>query len=202
MLDIFVQIYDTIFPTHESIKKIKSETKQEFVRFFRPHRFINSFALLDFTHDKVRATITANKFYDYEPASELLSGIIEHWLETLPPSPTILIPIPLSQSRQKERGYNQVSRVLAKVNKKDTEVWEALSRTRDTKPQTSLSREDRFKNIADAFVSIDVKKDLSGYRIVIVDDVVTTGATMHAAHAAISLKLPKDCEVLCVALAH
>jgi ComF family protein len=202
MLDIFVQIYDTIFPPHESIKKIKTENRVEFVRFFRPHRFINSFALSDYTHEKVRAAITANKFHNYEPAADLLSGIIEHWLDTLPPAPTIFVPIPLSSSRQKERGYNQVSRVLAKVKKKDTQVLEALSRTRDTKPQTSLSREDRFKNIADAFVSISIKKDLGGHRIVIIDDVVTTGATMHAAHAALSLKLPKDCEVLCVAMAH
>jgi ComF family protein len=202
MLDIFSKIFDSLFPPHESIRQLKAENAANFTRHFSPHRFANCIALSDYSNPSIKAAVTANKFHDHEEAATLLSTLVEHWLNTLPVKPTIFIPIPLSPVRQKSRGYNQVVRVLEKTQTKNVRIENLLSRTKETRPQTSLNRTDRFKNVEGAFVYQNIQLNLAGTRVVIIDDVVTTGATMFAAEKSLSEHLPIDCEVICIALAH
>lgn len=94
----------------------------------------------------------------------------------LPPC-DLLIPMPLHPDRLAQRGFNQaveIARVLAK------QTGLALSprgarRIKDTTPQAELPYEERAKNIRGAF-ACDV--DLSGKRVAVLDDVMTTGATL------------------------
>ncbi len=201
MLDIFSKLLDTLFPPHESVRHLKVETTDNFVRHFSPHRFANCVALSDYNNPIIKNAVIANKFHDFEKAADLLSTLVEHWLQTLPAQPTILVPIPLSPKRLKSRGYNQVLRVLEKT--KNVEIIEdLLIRTKETKPQTSLNRDGRFKNMEEAFIYMSTKRNLTGYRIVIIDDVVTTGATMFAAENALIPHLPENAKIICIALAH
>jgi ComF family protein len=203
MLDIFSKIVDTLFPLHESVRHLKVETTDNFVRHFSPHRFANCIALSDYNNPTIKDAITANKFHDFEKAADLLSTLVEHWLQTLPAQPTILVPIPLSPKRLKSRGYNQVLRVLEKTQNKNVEIIEdLLIRSKETRPQTSLNRDGRFKNMEEAFIYMSTERKLTGYRIVIIDDVVTTGATMHVAQSTLRMNLPENTEIICVALAH
>ncbi len=203
MLDIFSKIFDGIFPQPESIKKLRAENQKDFIKYFSPHRFANCITLSDYSNPIIKAAITANKFNDYDKAASLLSTLIEHWLNTQPPIPTIFVPIPLSSSRYKSRGYNQVTRILEKIKADNVTIQNILTRDRDTKTQTSLSRIDRFKNVERVFTySDDYKEMIYPQRIVLVDDVITTGATMFAAKSVLMEKLPSDCELICLALAH
>jgi ComF family protein len=94
-----------------------------------------------------------------------------------------LVPVPLAPSRLRERGFNQselIARALAARWR--IPVWtDLLSRARNTETQTRLTPSDRLRNVAGAFdVSSSVSARLRGAHLVLVDDVVTTGATLNA----------------------
>jgi ComF family protein len=94
-----------------------------------------------------------------------------------------LIPIPLHQLKQRERGYNQ-SEYICKGISSYTKIpiaASALKRVKYTKSQTKLNLLERSENVSGAFQVTRVgKKTLSGKAVIIVDDVVTTGATMRS----------------------
>lgn len=199
MLDIFVHFFDTLFPPLAATRLLRGETDERFIRHFSPHRYLDTIALAEYDNPVIKAAITSNKFHDYEPAATLLATLLTHWHGTQPVADTLFVPIPLSSKRERSRGYNQVTRVI--TASKTLPTKNLLSRTKDTKPQTSLHRTERFSNMHDAF-SATLPKKFTYTRVVLVDDVVTTGATLHAAEAALRAVLPPECEVLCVALAH
>ena len=201
MQDIFLRFFDAIFPPHESALYLRKETPEGFIKHFSPHTFANSIVLSDYQNPTIRTAITANKFHNNEKASALLAVLIEHWLATLPEAPTVFVPIPLSATRRRERGYNQVTRVL-EHSRHPIEIQEFLVRNKNTKPQTSLQREQRFENVENAFTLCQQDVDFSAARIVIIDDVITTGATMRAAHNTLLPHIPNECEIICLALSH
>jgi ComF family protein len=94
------------------------------------------------------------------------------------------VPVPLHRARLVERGYNQ-SALLARALARGTGASFAprvLERVRRTEQQALLGREARCDNVADAFV---VRRAWTGGRVVLVDDVVTTGATALSCVAAL-----------------
>lgn len=201
MLNILRQILDAVFPTHESIKRLENETTAAFVRYLRVQRHSETIVLSDYNLPDIKAAITANKFHDYQKAADLLGVLVNAWYKSLPMKSTIFVPIPLSKAREKKRGYNQVTRVLKYVSDPIV-VCELLVRHKHTAPQTSLPKAERLKNVVDAF-SYRPRMDLSKYeRVIIVDDVVTTGATLVSAKKILQPHLPKKCELICLALAH
>lgn len=93
-----------------------------------------------------------------------------------------VVPVPLHRSRRRERGFNQselLTRALAEIL--GLPVQCALVRVRATRTQTDLTRRERLRNVSGAFAA---PSRLDGARLLVVDDVVTTGATMAAACAA------------------
>jgi ComF family protein len=99
-----------------------------------------------------------------------------------------LVPVPLAAERARERGYNQ-SALLARALAPSwgCPVWDdALVRVRRTESQTRLTPGDRLRNVAGAFgVAAGAQTRLRGAHVVLVDDVVTTGATLNACAAAL-----------------
>ncbi len=101
------------------------------------------------------------------------------------PQNSILVPVPLHIKRKRWRGFNQ-SEILAKTLAKRFKVkyGDFLVRKIETKTQVGLSREERKKNIRDAFVlstrhpELDSGSKLKDKNIILVDDVYTSGATM------------------------
>jgi len=100
--------------------------------------------------------------------------------------PACLVPVPLHPRRLAERGYNQSALVATRMAR--VLGWPVqclgLARERDTAHQAALERRDRLVNVVDAFVA---HVALTGQRVVLVDDVVTTGATALACTAALRL---------------
>jgi len=97
--------------------------------------------------------------------------------ERMPQGPDLIVPMPLSAQRLRERGFNQALELARGVaHALDVPVDAGLCvKTRDTPPQTRLPWKQRWKNIRGAFV---VQRDLAGRHITVVDDVLTTGATL------------------------
>ena len=96
--------------------------------------------------------------------------------------PEMLIPVPLSSSRLAQRGFNQsleIARPLARLMHRPL-FPQLLHRTRDTTPQTLLHPDQRHANIVDAFIPDEATKDkIRNRHIGVVDDVMTTGATLN-----------------------
>ncbi len=92
--------------------------------------------------------------------------------------PDVFVPVPLHSSRVRTRGYNQSAKVAEVVSSMlSIPNTDALTRTRATVSQVGLDVEQRRENVLDAF-SCD--HNVAGRSVVLIDDVVTTGATLDA----------------------
>jgi ComF family protein len=89
----------------------------------------------------------------------------------------LLVPVPLHPLRLRQRGYNQSALIALGTGRKIDA--RALERIRDTPPQAGLGAEQRRRNLAGAFRARAER--VRGRRVILVDDVVTTGATVEAA---------------------
>jgi len=97
-----------------------------------------------------------------------------------------LVPVPLARRRLRERGHNQAA-VLARALGRSLGVRvleHVLRRTRETRTQTRLPPADRWRNVAGAFAAEG--PPLAGLAVAVVDDVLTTGATLGSATTALA----------------
>jgi ComF family protein len=92
--------------------------------------------------------------------------------------PDFIVPMPLHPARLRERGFNQALEIARRVSKKSgvPVLTTICRRVKDTPFQTGLPWKEREKNIRNAF---ECEADLSGKRIAILDDVMTTGSTLN-----------------------
>lgn len=91
----------------------------------------------------------------------------------------LIIPVPLHRRRLAERGYNQadtIARYLGTIINRPVNS-SVLIRARPTKQQATLNRNERLKNVVDAFACVS-KKNIINKKIFLIDDVYTTGSTM------------------------
>jgi ComF family protein len=118
-----------------------------------------------------------------------------------PGAEAILVPVPLHRRRQQQRGFNQsheIARIVARRLHWPVAA-RALRRTRDTAPQVGLSRAQREQNLQGAFA---VEAALvEGRRVVLLDDVLTTGSTARAAASALQAAGAARVDLLAIARA-
>jgi ComF family protein len=103
-------------------------------------------------------------------------------------SDSVLVPVPLHSVKLRERGYNQSERIagaLARATDGGSRVDPLLRRTRFTQTQTSLNREDRNRNVKNAFALGPDAVVIPEHQYILVDDVFTTGSTLNACAAAL-----------------
>jgi len=124
----------------------------------------------------LRAIVHALK---YGGSRSLASGLgkrmRDHGAEVLAGA-SMVVPVPLHRSRQQARGFNQAAELARHLG---VPVVPALRRLRATPSQTDLPAARRHANVRDAF-GLCRGVDLAGLRVVLVDDVSTTGATLDA----------------------
>lgn len=97
----------------------------------------------------------------------------------------LVVPIPLHLSRKRERGFNQAELLAARIASRLSIRLETgiIKKTRHTTPQSALTRSERIENAKGCY---QTSADLTGKSILLVDDVVTTGATL--AECALALR--------------
>jgi ComF family protein len=99
--------------------------------------------------------------------------------------PATLVPVPLHRSRQRDRGYNQAELLATELARRaKVSVWPALVRRRATQRQHGLDRATRVRNLRQAMALSAVPPPEGipggGRTVVLVDDILTTGATLEA----------------------
>jgi ComF family protein len=148
--------------------------------------------LMSYRDTATRDVIRALKYDASGHAAILCAGVLGDFLaeeiaslRTFSAKKIVLVPIPLHSKRLQTRGFNQIAKVLAALPQdyRDgtlSRVEPLLTRTRDTPHQTHLPRSERLKNVDGAFVCA-ASTPLTHTHIILIDDVCTTGATLHAA---------------------
>jgi ComF family protein len=158
-------------------------------------RSARSFGLYDGT---LRKAINLFKYHNIKRLSKPLSEII---LRIRIPRVDAVLPVPLYKKRLRQREFNQ-SALFAKYIAKNlgiTLLLDCLVKIKDTMPQVGLSSKDRLKNIRKAF-GIKDKKLIEGKKVLLIDDVITTGATVRECSRA--LKKAGAKEIYVITLAH
>ncbi len=134
----------------------------------------------------IRRAIIELKYHNLRAIAPLLSASMAERLRNESFIPDLIVPVPLHPSRLRRRGYNQaalLARELGLLQK--VEVSEgSLRRIREGDSQVRThNAEARRQNVAGAFACTD--SSVSGKRILVVDDVCTTGATLEACASAL-----------------
>lgn len=111
------------------------------------------------------------------PLGLLLAGSLQPFAEEM--RPDLLVPVPLHVSRLRQRGFNQAV-LLGEILSRQWQIpllRQGLQRVRPTIPQMELTRDQRLSNLRNAFQAKETKSVLNR-RIMLVDDVFTTGSTL------------------------
>jgi len=184
-------------------------------------------ALLPFSTPAVRAALHEAKYHGSERAFTLLAEVLADYLVDLDEGFTksfVIVPVPLGRARLRERGFNQVEEVARRALRaldigcppghpmsqygpehnirhpvSDIVLDSSLlTRTRETPTQVSLARDARERNLRGAFSASHPADPHTTY--LLLDDVITTGATLQSATSAL---LSSGAEhILPLALAH
>lgn len=141
----------------------------------KPPHYDNTYALFTYAYP-IDALIQHYKYNNALYLSKTLGRLLTEKIAA--DDIDLLIPMPLHPARIKERGFNQsleVAKVVAKQRNITLDVT-SCTRVRNTCPQASLPLKERTKNIKGAF---QCAKNLTGKNIAIIDDVMTTGASLN-----------------------
>jgi len=153
-------------------------------------------------NDHVRSLVTGLKYSDRTDlapwmAKWMVTAGRDFFAETA--DMPIVVPVPLHPMRMLERRFNQsaeLARHIAQTTKAPYHP-ELLTRPRATRQQVGLSSKERERNVQGAFkIPVDKKIDVAGRRILLIDDVYTSGATVKSAARALKRGGVKQVDVL------
>ena len=205
-----MSLFDFLFPPRVDELALRGISDDDFLALVKP-RIVpetrpGTVALLSFGDASVRAAIHEAKYHGSERAFRLLGYALADYLRDADDisatrlNLVALVPIPLGIERQKERGFNQVEEVAKRTVQELKIKIETclLIRTRETISQISLAREKRKENMHGAFKA--TRHADPAYTYIVIDDVITTGATLQSAVDA--LKDAGAEHIIPLALAH
>lgn len=190
----FGLLVDFLFPASDSAKSFENVSVEEWLRLLPKSETIKEdaggngrdSALFAYKDERVKHLIWEIKYHRNQKIADiagmLLADKIRKNLAGESADRFFLTPIPLTEKRLRERGFNHTGFIAKSVLKNLPENFclaeNILTKIRHTQKQNSIeTRDDRFKNIAGAF-GVPEPKSARGKDILLIDDVITTGATV------------------------
>ena len=195
------QLLDIFFPPSPYELRIRALTHAKLAALRTLPHARDTEHLFFYAHDDIRALIWQLKYKRDARAVDLLSTALHAHLSETVRHDSLVIPMPLSTVRMRERGFNQVNAICKKAVSELPFCILApniLMRTHAA-PQTTLTRYERLKNLSGTFY-VPTPETVTGKDVILVDDVTTTGATFREAKAALIAANVRS--VRCIALAH
>ncbi|MBU0672135.1 MAG: ComF family protein [Candidatus Margulisbacteria bacterium] len=195
-------ILNLIFPPRCEVCKSDSkealcQTCFQDIKFMKPHLGIYSIAVYD---GALRTAIHRFKFKGKKRLAEPLGIIMVKYLSQAPmlemKEIDVIIPVPLHKKRLRQRGFNQaelLGNVLSRYY--GTSLVSALERVNNTQAQFDLPRQERFNNITGAFKVVD-SQSVYNKRVLLLDDIYTTGATIAECSKVLKIAGAKRVEVM------
>lgn len=183
-MDFFHTLLSFIFPPSREEARIASLSIDDVSGMTHVQAIENGVGLFRYEDEVIRSIVWELKYKKNTHAIHLIASALGEYIAEHYDDSPLLIPIPLSPKRRKERGYNQVEEVVREICKDPLYSYDAdvLTRIRETTPQTQLGRKERLTNLSGAFGVPDAaKKRIEGWHLILIDDVATTGATLSEA---------------------
>lgn len=187
---------DTICSKCYNTLKIEAKVEQYKNKTFNKHLYIFKY------EGKIRNLIIDYKFNDKPYLNELFAKIIlknEKICRKIKKY-DIIIPVPIHKKRKNERGYNQ-SELIAKKLAKNLNVelvTDSLIKQKNTLPQSTLSKKQREENVKTVY-KIQNKQKIENKKIILLDDIYTTGATVEECSKILKQNGAKEILVLTIA---
>ncbi len=214
-----MRLLDFLFPPRADEKIVQGTTLDDFLSLVAPQLVSETrpetVALLPFSDTRVRSALHEAKYHGSERAFAYLGTALADFLPDYltdfalvhvgrRTSNIYIVPVPLGKTRRKERGFNQAEeitkhafRVLGTQNSFTLET-DLLERVRETPTQIGFERSKREANMRGAFKTTRRVDPACTY--ILIDDVITTGATLQSAISA--LHSAGATHILPLALAH
>ena len=198
---------DFLFPPRVDERALRDVSRDEFLALLVPQLVSetrpSTVMLLPFNDTRVRTAIHEAKYHGSERAFSFLAEALAEYLrdaDDIEHRKSFIVPVPLGTVRRKERGYNQIEEVAKRAIRGFDIAVDAtlLVRTRETESQVSLQRHKREENMRGAFCATHRANPTRLY--IVIDDVITTGATLQAAIDALTEAGAKN--IIPLALAH
>lgn len=172
-------LFDNKCPVCEAIRSDDNEFLcEECEKYFKTQslkKYEDVYYIWDYD-EKFKKIIEGFKFYGKKELGEYLGKLIEMKLEFVIKNEhiDIIIPVPVHKKREQERGFNQAEEILSVLKKE----YIKAERKKNTKHMYGiLNKDKRGRNISKSF-EVSNKKEIEGKKVLIFDDIITTGSTI------------------------
>ena len=152
---------------------------------------IDGIRAIAFFEGNLRRAIHAFKYEQRPELAGVLGQMLSDYLAAHSLPVDVVTAVPLHAERERARGFNQALLLARALGaRQNLPVWDrALTRVRATRSQVELDAAERHANVQDAFAA---ETRVAGMRVLLIDDVCTTGATMDACTAALKQRGAKS----------
>ncbi len=181
-----------VLPKKARSARTEARTVDDFLMTPEKHELLGASitTLFSYKDSAIDDLLRSLKYEHSDHAAQLCADMLAEFLREeittlrlFSKRPILLVPVPLHKKRKAERGFNQIQKILELLPSSFRDGTyarlepRALERTRETVQQAKLSRNDRLSNVAGAF-SVSMENTVAGAHCILIDDVVTTGATI------------------------
>jgi len=211
LLEGFMHILAPKDPLVLSIEKMSPAVfREEALKSPRHIEIEGTMSLFSYRANVVRKSLVELKSSRNEKISQLIGALLYEGMKAELPdlemfygfSSPLLVPIPITKKKQKERGFNQCELILGSF--KDSPAlfeirFDILKKIRETKDQVGKTREERIKNQRGCFLVPDPSL-VKNRGVIVFDDIVTTGATLFEAKRVLQKAGARH--IVCISFAH